>query len=451
MRAGCLFVLLFAVLWGCEPYDDGASKEGFEDVDTVCDVSFSVRTVSSPVISTVGIVEWVTSMPRIDSAFIEFGKDTRYGLFAPVDLDTENYRTLLIGMQQRSTYHYRIVAKYDQKVCRSADHIITTEGQPTALGPVYVTVNDAVGAPHGGYTVSSMIRAPYAFILDAEGEYVWWYNAPISTISRARMSADGKHMLIGNLNLKNNGIGAIVKVTMDGLQKEMIRLPDRHHDFTVLPDDGTIAYIEYEQDGLGTCDRLVERGPDGETKIIYTIREDFGHRATDGEWCHTNAVNYDPGEDTYYLSILKLNAILKIDRTQGELLWVLGGQDSTFDGPSWSHQHQHQLLDNGNILLFSNGEGGFDDANHSLALEYALNGTEAIEAWRYDGGVGSSSLGDVQRLGNGNTLVTYSNAGIIHEVDTDAGTLLLSFVWPNDIVGYTIRRDSLYGPPQDYL
>jgi len=55
-------------------------------------------------------------------------------------------------------------------------------------------------------------------------------------------------------------------------------------------------------------------------------------------------------------------------------------------------------------------------------------------------------LGDVQRLPNGNTLVTYSTVGEIHEV-SPAGDLVqsLSITGP---FGYASFRESLYGPPQ---
>ena len=53
-------------------------------------------------------------------------------------------------------------------------------------------------------------------------------------------------------------------------------------------------------------------------------------------------------------------------------------------------------------------------------------------------------LGDVERLSNGNTLVTFSRAGTIHEVDS-TGKLVMS-IQANSL-GYADFRPSLYGPP----
>jgi hypothetical protein len=55
-------------------------------------------------------------------------------------------------------------------------------------------------------------------------------------------------------------------------------------------------------------------------------------------------------------------------------------------------------------------------------------------------------LGDVQRLANGNTLVTYCNAGVLHEVD--ASKALVQTWTFSGAVGYSEHRTSLYGAPE---
>jgi hypothetical protein len=71
----------------------------------------------------------------------------------------------------------------------------------------------------------------------------------------------------------------------------------------------------------------------------------------------------------------------------------------------------------------------------------------ATRQWSYDGGNSSMTLGDVQRLANGNTLITYCNAGVVHEVD-EAGQLLQEWTFGGSM-GYVEHRRSLYGPPDD--
>jgi len=54
------------------------------------------------------------------------------------------------------------------------------------------------------------------------------------------------------------------------------------------------------------------------------------------------------------------------------------------------------------------------------------------------------SLGDVQRLPNGNTVVTYSNGGVILELDASWNTVQTL----KGGFGYADWRQTLYGPPE---
>jgi hypothetical protein len=436
---------------------DGDADAGSEDslpIDT--SATFDVEKSISKAIPTVGIVTWSVNKSPVHKASIEFGPTEEYGISAPSDVNDPSFRTLLLGMKTLSVYHFRIRAVSDEAVYVSGDYTIETGPLSTGL-PVAEIDTRNQSALADGYTVGSFyqsaeggggIGTPY--IVDKDGDFVWWYHATTDDIvTRAKMSADGKYMMLGTLNVGNRGLGAIVKISMDGLSEETISIPDRHHDFTVLP-NGSLAYFEFESSGSGTCDRIGELNEFGEKRIVYTVRDDFAQLALDGgEWCHSNAIHYVPSEDAYYLSVLDQNMILKINRTSGRLEWALGGADSDFADASWSRQHGHHTLDNGNILLFNNNRGGGFGGGSSLALEFALdegNGT-ATEVWQYDGGASSMTFGDVQRLDNGNTLVTYSNDGLVHEVDP-GGRLLQSTSWGSSrSIGYLDWRKSLYDPP----
>jgi len=244
---------------------------------------------------------------------------------------------------------------------------------------------------------------------------------------------------------------------MDGLGEVETLDIDRHHDFCVLPNN-SIAYIEFDRDGDGTCDKIMERSAEGETRQVYRLRDDFsalsststGWGGGSGEWCHSNAIHYVPSQDAFTLSVLNQNMIIKFTRS-GELLWALDGDGDTVDGVSyllgvsWSRQHGHHLFADDRLLIFNNGAGGFS-SGESIALEFSLdeNAGSASEVWRYSGGASSQTLGDVQKLGNGNVLVTYSNNGVIHEV-SPSGTLLRTLTASG--FGYSDVRGSLYGAP----
>jgi hypothetical protein len=365
---------------------------------------------------------------------------------APVDLREPSYRTLLLGMKHSSEYHLRVVATDGHTTLTSDDYTIVTGPLVTGLPEKFVETADGAELS-GGFTVTSLMISDTAIILDEDGDYVWWYEVPGLPISRARLTSDGKYMLMGAINVRDADGGAIYKVRMDGMEEAFLDTPDRHHDFTILPEGDIIAYIEFDKEGVGTCDRIVELGPDGTKDVIYTLRDDFAHRAVDSEWCHSNAINYVPREDAYYLSVLQFNGILKIDRSTRKLVWILGGPESTFEGADWNGQHQHHVLES-SILLFNNA-GGVSEVSNALELTIDEAAGRASRIWSYSSDVQSRTLGDVQRLWNGNTMIAYSNAGTIHEVD-GGGFLQREIVFAlGGAVGYAIRRPTLYGPPPD--
>jgi hypothetical protein len=108
----------------------------------------------------------------------------------------------------------------------------------------------------------------------------------------------------------------------------------------------------------------------------------------------------------------------------------------------WLVNHGHHLLEDGTFVLFNNGE---NDVNH--VREFKLSATpgafSATPVEDYTGTGTGNTLGDVQRLPGGNTLVTYSTDAKIVELDPD---------W-NEVqtfsarVGYSSWRPTLYGPP----
>ena len=137
------------------------------------------------------------------------------------------------------------------------------------------------------------------------------------------------------------------------------------------------------------------------------------------------------------------SAIITFDQS-GNLLWTLGGITSDYSGASWDSQHGHDWLTN-SVLLFNNNNQG---NSGSSAIEYELNGSSANIIYDYSSENSTQSLGDVSRLPNGNTLVTYSNAGLIHEADSNAQ--LVQAMTIGDSISYTVRRATLYGPPPPY-
>jgi hypothetical protein len=87
------------------------------------------------------------------------------------------------------------------------------------------------------------------------------------------------------------------------------------------------------------------------------------------DWTHGNGLEYDPRDDSIIINLRHQDALIKIDRESGEIVWILG------EHTDWSeelqkkllkpvgepfrwiyHAHNPRLTESGTIVLFDNGK-----------------------------------------------------------------------------------------------
>jgi hypothetical protein len=380
---------------------------------------------------TVGIVTWTVNVGSLTEAHIDFGLDTSYGMTAPVDLALADHRTLLLGMKPAKLYHFRVVARDASMTYTSGDYTVMTGPGATTVSISRFQVMNA-NARKPGFIVTSYwagTGSAVPFILDRDGDIVWWgRSGPSGGIARAAMSADGKNMWM--ITASNNG-GNIQRLTMDALTAQTYSGSVGSHDMTPVSGE-TMAFLEY---GESDCDSIYEIDPSGTKREIW---ESQGTVTSTG--CHGNALRYSQKEDVYTFSDV-MQDVFVISRT-GQVQWRLSQRVSSGRTAWGGVQHGHHLLDN-SIVIFANSGGG---NMMSAMVEYNLSGMEIA---RFASGDYSQNLGDVQRLPGGNTLITFSNASVMKEIDS-MGNVVLQVNGANGTrFGYALWRDSLYGPPPD--
>ena len=325
-----------------------------------------------------------------------------------------------------------------------------------------VTVNDVnPSALYGGFTINctgvggigGTQGSGVAFIIDQDGDAVWSYDLSgtvVSGCSRARMSYDGKDMWIGNFSNVSPD-GALMRLRMDGLTNETYSFPGRHHHFTVLPNNNEL-FQEQENGGMGMGG--ADEGPDiireldvntGEAREIYHENTDFAEQISESG-AHTNYIKYVPHLNAISFSMRHTSTIAVISYPEvgetAELLMVFGGPLNDFDF-SWEIQHGHEVLENSILIFNNNAEGSFGESA-VLEYEYDLASGTGTKLLDYRSGNSSGAFGDAHRLPNGNTFITYSTAGVWHEIDA-SGALLREMT--TDGLGYSQHRKTLYGPP----
>lgn len=416
---------------------------------TRCTVTVTSAELSTE-IPTVGIVHFSSDLAELSSAEIEFGPDTRYGLVAPVDLGEPGYRTLLLGMIEDATYHYRVAVSNGSSVCYGEDQTLTTGSLNTAALSEATTSRGA--AP--GFMVTS--RDGTAVIYDKLGRLVWAYD--MWNVFAVHLSWDGKYLIgrdPGPFDLGEGG--TFYRVAMDGTGFTELDAPGGdHHDFAVLPEG--VAYLAKPSEG--DCDWVYEASVDlSDGAPVFDTWQVFQHFSNEGmlegsERCHANRLHYSPEKDRYSVSDRNKDALAVFTR-DGTPLFSIGKPPSgdwadhvlaegAGVGGDWHVQHGHDLYADDAFVVFTN-----ESQSGAAALHYSLHGNQASLDWKYTGAGASKIQGDVQRLPNGNFLVTANLSGTIVELSPDGRTELGRYVLGGAIgplygFGYCDHRPSLY-------
>ncbi|MDP7028078.1 MAG: aryl-sulfate sulfotransferase, partial [Candidatus Marinimicrobia bacterium] len=142
------------------------------------------------------------------------------------------------------------------------------------------------------------------------------------------------------------------------------------------------------------------------------------------DWMHTNAFHFDAEESVIYVSHRHLSRISKIAYPSGEVIWNIGmpgqyntGSDNICTDLGNSFQHNIQLLDDGTLLFFDNGnlsEMLMDDSNPTTRIRRirVIDDSYCETVWQYDlpQNLFGLGMGSVQLLDNGNySIYTYGN------------------------------------------
>lgn len=215
-----------------------------------------------------------------------------------------------------------------------------------------------------------------------------------------------------------------------------------HHDFDVAR-DGTVFALEHLPDVFEgqpvLQDRVLVIGPDGRLQRTLALKEGLlaseyssvlwrglDHVRANGTWdlLHVNAIRLDPDagdRPRALISFPTTDTVGILDLTDGRVTWALSNL--------WTFQHDPQWLPEGRLLLFDNRRGRSPYGSRVVEIERASQRV----VWTFPSAPTrefyTPIAGTVQRLPNGNTLITQSAAGRVLEVTAD-GRIAWEFVNP---------------------
>ncbi len=395
-----------------------------------CGVPVKISDVTAelcPDISTVVTVRWTTDLESV--GYVSFGPGDDLSMNTVLEsTPATEHEAVLLGIPTETLASYQVVvAADDGSVITSDVEEITTGLPPTGLPELTLT-----GGGHDSYQVLPVIGGSTGpVIIDGEGRYLWWsFDDSGLDVYRARLSVDGQSLLYNAASVSGDPSdeSMLIRVSLCGSEVTPIEVPLLAHDFVEHP-DGTLGAMVVEYRGEGDDeikgDQIIEIAPDGTQTQVWSAWDCFDpevHIGDDQEygWTFANALDYDPVEQAYYLSLRNFSSIVRIDRATASCDWVFGNVAATIEpaagSASFLHEHQFELLD-GSFLVFDN-DGS--TAMESRVLEYEFDPAEptAEQIWEYvsDPSVFSFVLGDVHRLDDGDTLVTWSVNGQLERV-----------------------------------
>lgn len=163
------------------------------------------------------------------------------------------------------------------------------------------------------------------------------------------------------------------------------------------------------------------------------------------DWTHYNSVELDK-DGNILVSSRHFNEITKISRTDGSIIWRLGGKANQFnflnDSAQFLAQHDARRIANDNLTLFDNGLNK-QPPHPAAAKEYKLDETAltAELVWSYVENPASYSpaMGGTQRLDNGHTLVNYGifpDANLVFNVVDSAGNKVFEIAFDDSLISY---------------
>lgn len=213
-------------------------------------------------------------------------------------------------------------------------------------------------------------------------------------------------------------------------------------------------YVECGETGgmLRTWDVSEDRVVNIWNVCEHFVPEDPGSFAA---WAHFNAVLSLDDHQSFLLSSRNQSMLYKFDSDSGDLIWQMGtgGDFDMGDGADFIRQHAPEIQENGNILLFDNGEPEQRPYSRLLELRVDYENMTVEKAWEWQAPdeYFSPVWGNADRLANGNTLGTFGqrcgddnlNPSRIVEVN-ETGDI----VWQLDVEeGYDIYRAMRFDPP----
>ncbi len=469
-------IIVAAALSACS----APSENGPDETPGTTDPPSSPAALQSPTCAVHTVVPaifdctWTTVSPA--TGFVEYWLEDEPEVVrsTPRGLDGTSHDVAVLGLKAGRTYQYRAVVEGagGRSESTTATHVVPDV--PAGFADLTLTEYDPERSLiASGYLLLAVVhiqgarRFTEVLILDGEADPVWWVESVDNGLSATpTLSRDGRSVrFLTTDQTWDTDLGTITRISLDGDEVEETRAMLGHHAM-IENSDGTLTWISFDYatiDGVDWAADALRTAPEGigdeHVPIVEFAwfdaypedpwedvpgQDDEVRYGTGIEWTHTNSL-MAIDDEFFYLNAKNVDAILKVDRSDGSIVWQLNGPYGDFTHPNgsavwraygdldlFSHAHMSHLWDGG-MVVFDNGDLSHDPPV-SRAVEYVFDedAFTVEQVWEYvePDLKFTGAMGDVRKLDNGNYIIAWSSLEYIHEVTPDGDT-----VWQIEMSG----------------
>jgi arylsulfate sulfotransferase len=292
-------------------------------------------------------------------------------------------------------------------------------------------------------------------MVDAQGRYRWYHQMATSDPGADH---DVRTVEQGVLVGGNRGHNwpTILDWTGEVVWQREYRM---HHALRLYGDDQLIFLAGTSDCPSGYAASVIRKYDFSEDDIVWnwSLCEHFEPETPTPDWSHINSLELLDDDKSVLLSSRTQNTIFKVDLETEEIEWMMGelGDFGLWAADQFYRQHAPEVQEDGNILLFDNGNR--DDRSYSRAIEIAYDEqamtAEVVWQYRPDPDIFTPIWGDADRMDNGNTLITFGERKLdktshIIEVAPD-GQKVWELVAPPKWGWY--RSERVTSPPKGHV
>ena len=457
------WMLLILALAGCKDKDGVDTSDPTSPGDDACS---AVEASAADTVKTAITFSWMTDTEG--TATVEYGLDGALDLSLASETSGTDHSVTVPLLRSGQTYSWRGTVQTtagDTITCDTQE--VTIAPQPQGILGFNLNISDPErSAVANGYVLFTTLQAEASFVgmIDGTASYVFFQDPsqedPLMGSVGAHPGLDGRSIVWNVYDRDRNvDVGGIRRVDIRGGDITATRTLNAHHDFVEISEGefGWLAYNFRENVDVagtpptiaasictdGSCpvaSDMIYEGSEGmsdETastevmSLLDTITptwvcehaEDYdGFVPEYFNLTHANSLIYEESEDVYFMMSRHLDAIFKVERATGDVLWQLGGEGSDFTaiGELFDHGHYSHHWPGG-FLVFDNGDHRSPPVSRVAEYSYDEQAMTVELVWEMEEPTGSfiAVLGDARRLSNGNTLIDWSSKGRIQEVTPD--------------------------------